>query len=150
MRKIRSLTGMPVICRRRRVGRLVQADLSDDLRRLEGIWVDAGLLGTRYIPSEQLSMIGKKAIIADSRGTRRRCTAKPLFRRAVSTGGMRIGAVVGAEVDELSFLVYALELTHGFWDDLSMGRSRIMNFTVHAQEIIIPESTQENFQEADL
>ena len=150
MRKIRSLTGMPVICHRRRIGRLVQADLSDDLRRLEGIWVDAGLMGTRYISADQLSMIGEKAIIADSRGMRRRCTASPLFRRAVSTGGMRIGAIVGAEMDELSFLVCALELTHGFWDDLTMGRSRIVHFSAQAQEIIIPDSTQENLEEADL
>ena len=150
MRKIRSLIGMPVICRRQRIGRLVQADLSDDLKRLEGIWVDAGLKGTRYISSDRLSMIGERAVMADDRGIRRRCTAAPLLRRTVSTSGRRIGAIVGAEVDELSFLVCALELTHGVWDDLKTGRSRVLNFSVQKHEIIIPDSTQESAEEEEL
>ena len=54
MRKIRNLIGMPVICRRQKIGRLVQAELSPDLTRLEGIWVDSGLKGTRYIPAEHV------------------------------------------------------------------------------------------------
>lgn len=149
MRSIRSLIGMPVICRRQRIGRLVQADLSDDLQRLEGIWLDSGLLGTRYIPSDRLSMIGKRSVMADHRGTRRRCAASPLFRRAVTTDGRRIGAIVDAEIDELSFLVCALELTHGFWDDLALGRRRILHYSVQAQEIILADSTQENREEAD-
>lgn len=149
MRSIRSLIGMPVICRRQRIGRLVQADLSDDLQRLEGIWLDSGLLGTRYIASDRLSMIGKRSVMADHRGIRRRCTASPLFRRAVTTDGRRIGAIVDAEIDELSFLVCALELTHGFWDDLALGRSRILHYSVQAQEIILADSTQENREEAD-
>lgn len=143
MRKIRNLIGMPVICSRRRIGRLVQADLSEDLRRLEGIWVDGGLKGTRYIPSEQLSMIGERAVIADNRGQRKKCTGRPLLYRAVSTDGSRIGAIVGAEVDEISFLVRALELTRGFWDDLYLGRSRVEAYSLQGGEVIVQDSTQD-------
>lgn len=143
MRKIRSLIGMPVICSRRRIGRLAQADLSDDLRRLEGIWVDSGLSGTRYIPAEHLSMLGERAILAEERGQRRKCTGKPIFYRAVSTNGQRLGAIVGAEVDEISFLVCALELTLGFWDDLYLGRRRIETYQVQQNQIVILDSTQD-------
>ena len=137
MRKLRNLIGMPVLCQRQRLGRLMQVELSDDLARLEGIWVDGGLKGARYIPSEQLGMIGEVAVLADSRGERRRCTARPLFVRAVSTCGERVGAIVGAEVDELSFQVRALELTHGFWDDLTVGRARVERYTAQPERSIV-------------
>ena len=137
MRKLRNLIGMPVLCQRQKLGRLMQVELSDDLIRLEGIWVDGGLKGTRYIPSEQLGMIGEVAVLADSQGARRRCTARPLFLRAVSTGGARLGAIVGAEVDELSFQVRSLELTHGFWDDLTAGRSRVERYTAQPERSVV-------------
>lgn len=147
MRKIRNLAGMPVICCRRRIGRLVQAELSEDLKRLEGIWVDGGLKGTRYIPAEHLSVIGERSVIADVRGQRKRCTGKPLFYRALSTDGSRIGAIVGAEVDEISFLVHALELTRGFWDDLFLGRSRVEAYSLHDGSVIVQDSTQDSERE---
>ena len=151
MRKLRNLIGMPVLCQRQKLGRLVQVELSDDLARLEGVWVDGGLKGTRYIPSEQLGMIGEVAVLADSRGARRRCTARPLLMRAVSTGGERVGAIVGAEVDELSFQVRALELTHGFWDDLSAGRARVEHYTAQPERsiVIVLESTNDSQKEEE-
>lgn len=143
MRKIRNLIGMPVICRRQKIGRLVQADLSADLRHMEGIWVDCGLRGTRYIPAEQLSMIGEKAVLADDRGRRKRCACTSMLHLAVSTDGNRMGAIVGAEVDEISFLVHSLELTRGFWDDLYHGRTRVSAYNVQDGDVIIIDSTQD-------
>ena len=133
MVKLRSLTGMPVVMNGRKIGRLVQAELSGDLRELRCIWIDAGLKGMRCIPCENLEMIGSKAVTADSPGTRSRCRAGlPLFR-AVSTDGRRLGAVTGAEIDELTFAVQALEISGGVWDDLYRGRSCIGISRVHPQ-----------------
>ena len=70
MRKIRALIGMPVVVGNRRVGRVIQAELSEDLTRLDGLWMDAGLRGTRFIPSEQLEMLGRVAVMADDMGRR--------------------------------------------------------------------------------
>ena len=137
MRKLRNLAGMPVLCQRQRIGRLVQAELSEDLMRLEGIWVDGGLRGTRYIPAEQLGMIGEVAVMADGRGSKRRCDAKPLLFRAVNTAGERVGAIVGAELDELSFQVRARELTRGFWDDMGEGRARVERYTVQPERSLV-------------
>lgn len=120
---------MPVVCRGKRVGRAIRAELSEDMTRLQGIWVGAGLRGTRYIPAEEIQMLGQVAIMADSLGTRRRMTASPLFQRATATNGIRLGAVTGAEVDEISLRVTALELSRGFWDDLLTRRQRISRFT---------------------
>lgn len=149
MRKIRNLIGMSVICNRQKIGRLVQAELSADLKRLEGIWVDSGLRGTRYIPAEHVGTIGRVAVIADDKGKRRRLNASPLLYRAVSTGGGRIGAVVGAEIDELSFLVRALEVTQGLWDDLYGGRLRVEAYTVNPErgEVIVVDSAQQDERE---
>lgn len=151
MRKLRNLLGMPVLCQRRRLGRLMQAELSRDLTRLEGIWVDGGLRGTRYVPAEQLAMIGEVAVLSDGRGTRRRCDARPLFLRAVDAAGERVGAIVGAEVDELSFQVRALELTRGLWDELWRGRERVERFTAQPERglVIVSEAALEADKEEE-
>ena len=141
MKSIRSLSGMPVICGGKRAGRVVQARLSDDLTRMEGIWVDAGLRGTRFIPAENICRLGDVAVSTDSPGRRCRRSQEPLLIRALSTEGERVGAVSGAEVDETTFRVEALELTRGLWDDLRRGRSRVRSYTVHpAQEAVIIQS----------
>lgn len=134
MRKLRNLTGIPVICKRQKIGRVIQAQLSDDLRALEGVWVDCALRGTRYIAAEHIGTIGEVALMADHRGTRRRMTAKSLVFRAVGTDGQRLGAIVGAEIDEVSLMVCALELSKGFWDDLYNGRSVVTCFRVNEAE----------------
>ena len=77
MRKLRALTGMPVVCGNRWIGRVLRAEAGPDLRALSGIWVAAGLRGTRFIPAEQLQLIGRTAILADDWGRRGRPGAAP-------------------------------------------------------------------------
>ena len=147
MRKLRTLTGMPVICGSRRIGRLLRAELTRDLRQLAGIWVGAGLLGTRFIPAESLEMLGQVAVMVEDGGKRMRMRTKPLLMRAVSTDGRRMGAITGAEIDELSFAVSALELSAGLWDDLAYHRRRVTRYSVNPDngEVIIEpvEATRE-------
>lgn len=149
MRKLRNLIGMPVIFQRQRIGRLIQVDFSPDLKRMEGIWIDSGLRGTRYIAADHLSMVGETVILSDSRGMRKRPHVKQLMQRAISTDGSRTGAIVGAEVDEISFLVSALELSRGFWDDLWYGRQKISSYNADGNEIIVPNSTHQACREEE-
>ena len=151
MRKVRNLIGMPVIYRRKKIGRLIQVQLSPDLKQMEGVWVDGGLRGTLYIPSEQLSMIGKMAVMADARGTRQKLhNIQPLYR-AVSTDGRRLGAIVGAEVDEISFLVCRLELMRGIWDDYYFGRFPVVHYSVNPEksEVIVLDPANDEEREDD-
>ena len=151
MRKVRNLISMPVIYRRKKIGRLIQVQLSPDLKQMEGVWVDGGLRGTLYIPSEQLSMIGKMAVMADARGTRRKLhNIQPLYR-AVSTDGRRLGAIVGAEVDEISFLVCRLELMRGIWDDYYFGRFPVVHYSVNPEksEVIVLDPANDEEREDD-
>lgn len=133
MRKLRALIGMPVVVHDRKIGRVVQAELTEDLNELRGLWVDTGLRGTRLIPAESLQLLGRVAVVADDAGQRSHSRSNPLFRRAVGTDGRRIGAITGAEIDELSFRVEALELSGGFWDDLLYGRTRVQHFTLNRE-----------------
>lgn len=145
MRSVRGLIGMPVVCGGKRFGRVLRAELADDLTRLEGIWVGAGLREARFIPAEQLELIGSVAIHADGPGARRRMGPPPRLRRAVATDGRRLGAVTGAEVDELSFQVAALEVSAGIWDDLIEHRRRVRRYTVNRMsgEVVIDPTDYE-------
>ena len=151
MRKLRNLTGMPVICNRKKIGRVIQAQLSNDLSALDGIWIDAALRGTRYIPAEHIGTVGEVAVIADQRGKRKKMNShKPVYR-AVSTDGQRLGAITGAEIDEVSLMVCALELSRGFWDDIYSGRLMIRHYSVDAdsaQTVIV--DSNEHSKEGDV
>mgnify|MGYP004533708327 CR=1 FL=1 len=74
---------------------------------------------------------------------------KKLLYRAISTDGRRIGAITGAEIDEISFLVTALELARGLWDDLISGRDRVTDYSVSpdALEVIVIDSTKTDDKE---
>jgi len=139
MKTIRSMIGLPVVYRNRRIGRMIQAELEEDLTRLKGIWVSAGFRGARWLSAEALELVGRVAILSDGPGTRRRMRFAPLFRRATATDGARLGAITGAEIDEVSFAVTALELSRGFWDDLTHRRLNVRRFTANREtgEIII-------------
>lgn len=133
MRKIRALIGLPVIVNRKRIGRVVRCQLSEDLSRLEGIWIAAVFLGTRFISSEELGILGQVAIVSDSRGERKKGHGNTLLRRAVGTDGSRLGAITGAEIDEMSFRVNSLELSRGVWEDLLTGRIQIKTFKLNQE-----------------
>ena len=150
MRRISALIGMPVVLNNRKIGRVLQAELDGDLTHLTGVWIGPGLWGARFIPAESLELIGSVAILADDPGRRRHISPAPLFQRAVSTDGRRLGAITGAEIDELSFNVTALELSRGIWDDLILKRDRITRYAANRKtgEIIIDPA--DSAREGDL
>jgi len=152
MRKLRNLTGMPVVMGGRKIGRLTEAELTEDLSALSAVWIDAGLKGTRRIPAENLEMIGQKAVAADCIGVRSKRGSPFRVRRAISTDGRRLGAITGAEIDEISFAVTALELSGGLWDDLYLGRKSIRSFTIDARtgNVLLRDAADKPGKEDDL
>ena len=67
---LRALQGLPVVCAGKRVGRVAQAALSDDLKRMDGLWVDAGLGGARFVPAEEIEVLGDVSVTVDAPGKR--------------------------------------------------------------------------------
>ena len=131
MKKLRALIGLPVIVNEKKIGRVIRCQLSGDFSYMEGVWIAAVFFGARFIPSDELSVLGQVSVTADSCGYRKRCRDCSVFRRAVTTGGSRIGAITDAVIDELSFRVDSLELSRSVWDDLFHGRSRVKTFTLN-------------------
>lgn len=147
---LQSLQGLPVVCAGKRVGRVAQAALSDDLRRMDGLWVDAGLGGARFVPAEEIEVLGGVSVTVDAPGRREKPRRQPLFRRAVTTDGARLGAVVGARVDTATFQVTSLTVSTGYWDDLLSGRLDVRHFAVTERgEVVADLQAREEDEHAE-
>ncbi|MGI6239324.1 MAG: hypothetical protein ACOYI5_06835 [Christensenellales bacterium] len=142
MRSMRSLRGMRVVCEGRGIGRVVMICLSGDLKRLDGIWIDAGLKGVRFIEAERISVIGRRAVIADDAGERVRIKPHTLFVRAVSTAGRRLGAITDAQIDEVTLSVANLVLSLGYWEDFTRGEIPVSEYLYDHdnRRVVIPEA----------
>ena len=79
---------------------------------------------------EEIEVLGGVSVTVDAPGRREKPRRKPLFRRAVTTDGARLGAVVGARVDAATFQVTSLTVSTGYWDDLLSGRLDVRHFAV--------------------
>ena len=134
------MTGLPVIRNGKRIGRAACVELTEDLTRMRGLYVDCGLRGGRYLPEQSISVMGEVSILADERGKRASARNSALLRRALSTDGQLLGAVSNAMIDEATRTVEALELSRGFIDDLFLGRRWIRQFTVNRDsgDVIFP------------
>ena len=130
MRNMRLLVGMPVICEGRKLGRVVQAQASDDLTHMIGLFIDAGIRGTRFIPSKDVIMLGEVAILVDSAGQRSERKDCGYPRRALDTEGKRLGAICSANVNEITLNIESLELSTGWLEDVLSGRRRVKQFSV--------------------
>ena len=53
-------------------------------------------------------------------------------------------------MDEISFLICALELTLGFWDDLYRGCRRVEAYQVQGDQVVILDLTQDYEREDEL
>ena len=128
MQSLKSMRALKLVVDGKQSGRVVQGCLSDDLQRLEGIWVDSGLGGLRFVDADHICVIGRRSVIADEGGIRLRIRPRSLFIRAVSTEGRRMGAIVDAHVDETSLAVTSLALSAGYLDSLLHGYRTITVF----------------------
>ena len=75
MKSAKAMAGQPVILEGRRIGRVLQVELSEDLTAMTGLWADCGLKGTRYMTDEQIQLLGDVAVIVKEMGKRRRLGA---------------------------------------------------------------------------
>ena len=122
MTGLKKMTGLPVILNGKAVGSVLRGVLTEDGRSLRGIVVRGGLWGARWIPREQIALVGRISVIASGNtGRVPRGAGYRLFR--VSDGdGMRLGIVTDALLNEETLRVSALEISAGPMDDLVDGR----------------------------
>lgn len=142
---LRQLCGLKVIQDGRSIGRVIQAVLSDDLSLLDGIWIDRALLGVRFISAEHICVLGKSSVTVDHSGQRMRLKPHRLFIRAVTTDGLRTGAMTDAELDEQTLTVTALMLTVSWFAALTGKATPVCSFKYDAlsSRVIIPGDKDE-------
>ena len=116
------MTGLPVVLNGKSIGSVMRGVLTEDGRTLRGIVVRGGLRGARWLPREQIALVGKISVIASGKAGRvPRDADYRLFR--VSDGeGQRLGIVTDALLHEETLRVTALESSCGPLDDLIDGR----------------------------
>ena len=140
---MRALMGLPVIHGGRRVGRVCGVKLDGRLQSLEGLWLDIGFMGGRFLGREDIELLGDVSVLAHGRGRRERKAGKTPMYRAVSPGGQILGCVTDAFVDGESLRVEAVELSRGFWDDLTRGRRRVSEFQARDSGEVVVDAPEE-------
>lgn len=130
MRSARSLLGLPVVCEGEAIGRVSQVRLNPSLTQAEGVYLHCPLGGSRYIECADLDLLGEAAVLSHSRGRRAKVPEKPPMRRAVGADGQRLGAITDVLLDEEDLAVCSLELSRGYLEDLTRGRTRVFRYSV--------------------
>ena len=144
MRAMQEIVGLPVIVGGACVGHVLCAEADEALTCIQAFWITTGRMGARRFDRRHIRQIGEVAIQADDRGERGEPACGRFFRRAISTEGERMGAIIDAEFDD-ALNICALWLTHGYPDDLLTGRRRITRYSVRASDgcVLIPSGEEE-------
>ena len=116
------MAGLPVIVNGKAIGSVLRGVLTVDGRSLRGIVMRGGLLGARWLPRNQIALVGRVSVIAAGKPQRvPRDAAYRLFR-VTDGAGERLGIVTDALLHEETLRVAALEISAGPVDDLIDGR----------------------------
>ncbi|MBQ6960386.1 MAG: hypothetical protein IJP78_05340 [Clostridia bacterium] len=122
MTGLKKMTGLPVILNGKSIGSVMRGVLTEDGRTLRGIVVRGGLRGAKWVPREQIALVGKISVIASGKAGRVPRDADYRLFRVSDGDGMRLGIVTDALLHEETLRVAALEISCGPLDDLIDGR----------------------------
>lgn len=124
------MIGLPVIVEGKATGRVMRGVLSEDGRSLRGLVMRGGLTGPRWLPREQIRLVGKVSVIAAGKPRRLPKDADYRLFRVTDPEGERLGVVTDALLHEETLRVAALEISAGPLDDLTDGRWFATAFSV--------------------
>jgi len=124
------MIGMPVVMNGKPAGSVLRGVLTEDGRSLRGIVMRGGLKGARWVPREQITLIGHLSIIGEGDSRRLPKDADYHLFRVSDAEGARLGIVTDALLHEETMRVAALEISAGPVDDLTEGRWYATAFTV--------------------
>lgn len=127
---LKKMIGLPVVIHGETAGSVLRGVLSRDGRRLRGIVIRGGLRGARWLPREQISLVGQLSVIAEGRPHRLPKDADYRLFRVSDAEGARLGIVTDALLHEDTLQVAGLEISAGPLDDLFDGRWYATSFSV--------------------
>lgn len=116
------MIGLPVIMDGKAAGCVMRGVLTEDGRALRGIVMRGGLRGARWLPREQIELVGKISVIAQGKPRRVPREADYRLFRVSDPDGERLGIVTDALFNEETLRVAAIEISAGPIDDLTGGR----------------------------
>ena len=116
------MVGLPVIVEGKAIGSVLRGVLTVDGRSLRGIVMRGGLLGARWLPRNQIALVGRVSVIAAGKPQRVPKDATYRLFRVTDGAGERLGSVTDALLHEETLRVAALEISAGPVDDLIDGR----------------------------
>ena len=130
MTGLKKMIGLPVMIGGRPAGCVLRGVLTDDGRSLRGLVVRGGLKGARWLPRDQIELVGQLSVIAQGKARRLPKEANYRLFRVSDPEGTRLGGVTDALMHEETLRVAALEISAGPLDDLMDGRWYATAFTV--------------------
>ena len=119
---LKKMMGLPVIADGKSIGTVARGVLTEDGRSLRGIVVRGRLRGARWLPRDQITLVGRISVIARGRSARVPRNAAYHLVRVSDAEGARLGVVTDALLNEETLRVAALEISGGPIDDLVDGR----------------------------
>jgi len=122
MTGLKKMVGLPVILNGKSSGSVLRGVLNPDGRSLRGVVIRGGLRGMRWLPREQINLVGKLSVIASGKSIRVPKDAEYRLFRVTDPEGARLGIVTDALFNEETLRVAALEISSGPVDDLTVGR----------------------------
>lgn len=122
MTGLKKMIGLPVVADGKSIGSVLRGVLTADGRNLRGIVMRGGLLGTKWLPREQIALVGRVSVIAAGKPRRVPKDAGYRLFRVTDGAGERLGIVTDALLHEETLRVAALEISAGPLDDLMDGR----------------------------
>lgn len=134
MTGLKKMIGLPVIMNGKPAGCVARGVLSDDGRSLRGLVIRGGLRGSRWLPREQITLIGQVSVIASGKPGRMPRDAGYHLFRVSDPEGTRLGVVTDALLHEETLRVSALEISSGPVDDLIAGRWYATAFHVQPRD----------------
>lgn len=122
MTGLKKMIGLPVIVDGKTAGSVMRGVLAEDGRSLRGIVTRGGLTGAKWLPREQITLVGRLSVIGTGRLRRLPKEAGYRLFRVSDPEGGRLGVVTDALFNEETLRVAALEISAGPVDDLTDGR----------------------------
>lgn len=125
-----SLAGQPVVLDGQIVSRVEQAVLTRDGRRLRGLMVRRGIGAARWVPDDQIMMLGEVSVIIRARPVRLPEGADFGLTTVKDTGGLHLGRVTDVWLDPVSRETGALEISLGMLETMTGGHVTADHFAV--------------------
>lgn len=130
MTSLKRLIGLPVVLDGHSAGSVLKAVVTRDGRNLRGLVVRGGAKGPRWLPREQILLLGKVSVIGTGVCQKLPRDSEYHLFRVSDADGARLGVVSDAIIQEETLQVVALEISSGPVDDLIDGRWLATCYTV--------------------